>query len=261
VARYHGDNDELNLSFNFMPLHLRWEAAGWRRLIETVETELGSVGAWPTWVLSSHDAVRHRTRLGSEARARAAAVLLLTLRGTPFLYAGEELGLEQATIPPDRVVDPGGRDGCRAPIPWDGSGTHGWDGADPWLPWPPDPDTRNAEAQRADPASILHLYRRLLAARRASPALQHGAIALIDSPAGVLAYGRTAADDRRVIAVNTTGAAVSLPGLAASPSGRGSGEAAAVVQVASDGAGEGRAFTGRLGPDQAVILRPGGPAS
>ena len=75
--------------------------------------------AWPTWVLSNHDIPRHRTRLGgSEARARAAAVILLTQRGTPFLYAGEELGLEDAIVPPDRVVDPGGRDGCRAPIPW-----------------------------------------------------------------------------------------------------------------------------------------------
>ena len=74
--------------------------------------------AWPTWVLSNHDNVRHRTRYGSEAAARAAAVLLLGVRGTPFLYAGEELGLEDADVPPDRVVDPGGRDGCRAPVPW-----------------------------------------------------------------------------------------------------------------------------------------------
>src|SRR2546425_7451723 len=106
--------------------------------------------------------MRHRSRYGgSEARARAAAVLLLALRGTPFLYAGEELGLEDAEIPPDRVVDPGGRDGCRAPVPWDASAGHGWMG-EPWLPWPPEPGVRNVEAERADPASILHLYRRML---------------------------------------------------------------------------------------------------
>src|SRR5207249_6133321 len=115
----------------------------------------------------------HRSRYGgSEARARAAAVLLLTLKGTPFLYAGEELGLEDADIPPDREVDPGGRDGCRAPVPWDGEAGHGWGTAmEPWLPWPPEPERRNAAALRADDGSILHLYRRLLAARRASAAL------------------------------------------------------------------------------------------
>ena len=98
-------------------------------------------------MLSNHDNPRHRTRYGSEARARAAAVLLLTLRGTPFLYAGEELGLEDAVVPPERVVDPGGRDGCRAPIPWTAAPGHGWP-AEPWLPWPPEPDA----AQRRGPA-------------------------------------------------------------------------------------------------------------
>jgi alpha-glucosidase len=72
-------------------------------------------------VLSNHDNPRHRTRYGTEGRARAAAVLLLGLRGTPFLYAGEELGLADAEVPSERVLDPGGRDGCRAPLPWDDS--------------------------------------------------------------------------------------------------------------------------------------------
>ena len=70
-------------------------------------------------------------------------MLLLTLRGTPFLYAGEELGLEDAVVPEDRQVDPGGRDGCRAPIPWEPGPAHGWPTDDPWLPWPPDADARN----------------------------------------------------------------------------------------------------------------------
>jgi alpha-glucosidase len=247
VATYYGHDDELNLCFNFLPLHQPWTAAAWRALIPTVERELAAAGSWPTWVLSSHDAVRHRTRLGSEARARAAAVLLLSLRGTPFLYAGEELGLEDAVVPPDRVVDPGGRDGCRAPFPWDGSPTHGWPTADPWLPWPPEPDRRNAAALAADDASILHLYRRLLTARRASPALCRGELELLDAPDDVVAFRRTGDGDTRTVVVNFAGTAVDLPGI--------TGE----VETASDGRGEGRAFAGRLAGDTALVLRPGPP--
>jgi alpha-glucosidase len=92
VASYYGTGDELHLSFNFPPLYAPWEAGAWRERIDQTERELRPRDAWPTWVLSNHDNPRHRTRYGSEARARAAAVLLLTLRGTPFLYAGEELG-------------------------------------------------------------------------------------------------------------------------------------------------------------------------
>src|SRR5439155_26695533 len=193
VAEYYGHDDELHLAFNFPPLFAPWDASKWRHRIERTEHELGAVGAWPTWVLSNHDNSRHRTRYGgSEARARAAAVLLLTLRGTPFIYAGEELGLEDAVTPPDRVVDPGGRDGCRAPIPWDASDAHGWASADTWLPWPADASARSAETLRADDASILALYRRLLAARHASPALTTGDFTRLDSPEGVIAYERRA---------------------------------------------------------------------
>src|SRR5205814_10144547 len=110
-----------------------------RKRVDRVVEELDPRDAWHTWVLSNHDTPRHRTRYGgSEARARAASVLLLTLRGTPFLYQGEELGLADAEVPPERTVDPGGRDGVRAPIPWNPSSLPGRAG-DPWLPWPPEP--------------------------------------------------------------------------------------------------------------------------
>ena len=241
VAEYYGNNDELHLAFNFPPLFAPWDAAKWRHRIERTESELGRVAGWPTWVLSNHDNQRHRTRYGSEARARAAAVLLLTLRGTPTLYEGEELGLEDAIIPAERVVDPGGRDGCRAPIPWTISSPHGWDGAEPWLPFPPAPGERSVEALRADDASILHLYRRLLAARRASTALQFGALTLSDSPEGVLAYERTADSDRRVVLVNFTSDPKTI-------------SAGGTVEVSSTGRGEGQPFDGTLAPDQAVIL-------
>jgi alpha-glucosidase len=247
VATYYGDGDELHLAFNFPPLYARWRARDWRRQVEAVADQVDPVGGWPTWVLSNHDNPRHRSRYGTEPRARAAAVLLLGLRGTPFLYAGEELGLDDAEVPADRRLDPGGRDGCRAPLPWTRGDGHGW-GAEPWLPFPPEAGSRSVEAQREDPGSVLHLYRRLLAARRASPALALGDLALVSAPddRSVLAWTRTSGDDRRTVAVNftTEEQPVALAGDWS-------------VEVASDGAGEGAPFAGRLGPDQAVVLRPG----
>jgi alpha-glucosidase len=209
IAPYVGD-DELHLAFDFASLFVPWEAGAWRERIAHVESIMGD--RWPTWVFSNHDQPRIRTRLGgSEARARAALVMLLTLRGTPFLYAGEELGLEDAVVPPERVVDPGGRDGCRAPIPWTADDRHGWP-AEPWLPWPPEPSRRSVEAQRADPGSFLHLARAALAARRGSDALRRGGLRLVDdAPEGVLAWEREAGDDRRLVWVNLGPGAVELP--------------------------------------------------
>jgi len=243
VAPYYGDDDELHLAFNFAATHATWDDAVWRKRIARIEELLDPLGAWPSWVLSNHDISRHRTRHGgSEARARAAAVVLLTQRGTPFLYAGEELGLEDAIVPPDRVVDPGGRDGCRAPLPWTSAPDRGW-GEDPWLPFPPDAAARSVEAQRADPASILHLYRRLLRARRASAALAEGAQEMLPAPDGVLAWRRVAPDgDQRTLLVNMTTDEMTV-------------EVAGTVEVASDGVGEGEPFRGRLAADAAVILR------
>jgi alpha-glucosidase len=245
VAAYYGAGDELHLSFNFPPLYTPWDADRWRKQIEIAAAELDPIGAWPTWVLSNHDNPRHRSRYGGgEARARAAAVLLLGLRGTPFLYAGEELGLEDAVVPPDRVVDPGGRDGCRAPVPWTGAPDHGWGTGDPWLPWPPDAEHRNVEAQTTDPGSMLSLYRRLLAVRRGSPALQIGDQRLVDDVGpSVLAWERQHDDERLVVAVNFGASPCELVGIR----GR--------VLIATDGSPEGVPFRGRLEGDAAVIVR------
>ncbi len=247
VATYYGSGDELHLAFNFPPIYAPWKPDAWRQQIERVADELGPRDAWPTWVLSNHDNRRHRTRYGSEARARAAAVLLLGLRGTPFLYAGEELGLEDAVIPPGRKLDPGSRDGCRAPLPWDASPGHGWGPAEPWLPWPPDAGARSVAAQREDAGSILHLYRRLLVARRASPALRLGDQSVLAAPPGVVAWERRHGADRRVVLVHM----LSEPCEAKVPG-------AWIVELASDGRGEGRVFSGALGGEQAVVLRPAG---
>jgi alpha-glucosidase len=250
VAPYYGSAEapELHLAFNFPPLYAPWDAAAWRHRIDRVVTELDPRDAWPTWVLSNHDNPRHRTRYGSEAKARAAAVMLLTLRGTPFLYAGEELGLEDAVVPPEREVDPGGRDGARAPIPWTAEPDHGWAGGpEPWLPWPPDAGRgRDVASLRADPGSILHLYQRLLAARRASEALRLGSWAPVDGPPGTLAYLRESSDgaDRRTVVINfgKDQASLARPGW--------------VVEVASDGTGEGLPWSGTVNAEGAVLLRP-----
>ncbi|MGH9213329.1 MAG: alpha-amylase family glycosyl hydrolase [Acidimicrobiales bacterium] len=251
VAEYLGASaGELHLAFNFVPLFLGWEAAMWRDHLAMAARAHGDRGAWPTWVLSSHDIPRQRTRLGSEAAARAAAVVLLGLRGTPFLYAGEELGLEDAVVPPEQMEDPAGfRDGCRAPVPWDAGPTHGWTDRPPWLPWPPDPEGRNLVTLRDDPASIVHLYRRLLAVRRASPALRAGdQTMLVETPADVLAWERhePATGDRRVVAVS----------FADEPRSFSPGADSWSVEAVSDGVGEGKPFAGALAPHQAVVLRP-----
>jgi alpha-glucosidase len=198
-------------------------------------------------VLSNHDVVRHADRYGTEPRARAAAVLLLTLRGTPFLYAGEELGLLDAEIPPDRVVDPGGRDGCRAPIPWTSADGHGWV-AEPWLPFPPDAGLRSLEALRDDPSSILHLYRRLLSIRRASPALHAGDLTLLDAPEGIVAWDRAHGDDRRRIAINFTDREIPFEA---------SGWQVELSSIDEGDAGELHV----LRPDEAVVLSRPSPSS
>ncbi len=273
VAAYYGQGDELHLAFNFPPLFARWEQGAWTQCIEEAAAALEPLDAWPTWVLSNHDNPRHRTRYDragarrgedqdtsarrSEARARAAAVLLLTLRGTPFLYQGEELGLLDGVVPPERRVDPGGRDGCRSPVPWDGSPDHGWPtvgGADVWLPFPPESDRRNRLDQEADSSSVLYLYRRLIGLRHTSRALSLGALTMLDLADGVLGYERRAGDESYVVAINLTGGAVELVG-----SDRGVLDDRSVA-VASDGIDEGRPLSGSLRGDQAVVLGPVGRA-
>jgi len=252
VAGYIGtgpEGPELHLGFDFVPHYLEWAAEPWRTHLAQAEAALGRRQAWPTWALGSHDIVRIRSRLGSEAKARAAAVLLLGLRGTPFLYAGEELGLEDAVVPPELRQDPAGsRDGCRAPIPWDATPLHGWTSTTPWLPWPPEPDVRNAASLRDDPASIAHLYRRLLATRRDSPALRGGDVTFLPADdTDVLAWERHTVDGDRCIVALNFGSTTRAFAPAGGPW---------TLAVSTTGTGEATAFTGSLAPDEAVVLRP-----
>lgn len=250
MATYYGEpaagRPELHLSFNFSFLWSAFDADVLRRRITTTLGHLVPRGAWPTWALSNHDVPRHRTRYGgTEAAARAAATMVLTLPGTPFLYQGEELGLLDADIPPERVVDPGGRDGCRAPIPWDATPGHGWPDT-AWLPLAPEADERNPDTLRSEPDSILHLYRRLLAARREHRALSLGGFSWLDGPDEVLAYRRTHPDGDAVALVSTAAHEVDISALVGDlPRCR--------VVVATSAGWEGEALPATLPPYGALV--------
>jgi alpha-glucosidase len=242
VASYYGHSDELHLAFNFPPLHAPWRAEAWRVQIEQAESAFTPVGAWPTWVLSNHDTPRHRTRYGSERRARAAAVLLLSLRGTPFLYAGEELGLEDAVVEGPAIRDPGGRDGCRAPVPWTADADHGWGAAQPWLPFPPQSDSLNASSERAETGSMANLYRRLLDLRHRRECLRRGDIGLLATPPEVVGYIRRAGDDSLTVLVNFSDARQEISGFGGT------------VLLSTARSGDSEDWRGTLGPDEAVII-------
>ncbi|PSL00957.1 alpha-glucosidase [Murinocardiopsis flavida] len=221
VARYLRP-DELHQSFNFEYLTAPWDAAALRAVIDSSLAANGAVGAPSTWVLSNHDTVRHVTRYGGGAqglrRARAAALLMLALPGSAYLYQGEELGLPEVTdLPEEALQDPTwlrsgrterGRDGCRVPLPWSaGTAPFGFGAADsmPWLPVPPAWGALARGAQEADPGSTLSLYREALRLRReltAADTLSWGA-----APEDVLVVHRGAGF---VCAVNLGGDVVEL---------------------------------------------------
>ena len=255
VTYYGRALDEANLPFNFQLLQASWTAEELGRIIRDYEAALPP-GAWPNWVLSNHDRHRIASRVGP-AQAPNAAMLLLTLRGTPTIYYGDEIGLEQVPVPPDRVQDsweknePGlglGRDPCRTPMPWDASPNGGFTTGEPWLPLNGDWTTRNVASERADPASMFSLYRDLLALRRATPALSLGAYAEISAAEGVLAYERRHGEERIAVALNLTAEpkTVALPGDAAwSP----------LRSTLGTAPGQSRRGTLALGPDEGMVLR------
>jgi len=209
VAYYGVSLEGVQLPFNFQLLQAPWNARGIAQLIDEYEGKLPP-GGWPNWVLGNHDKPRIASRVGVD-QARVAAMLLLTLRGTPTLYYGDELGMSNVPIAPDRVHDPFeknvpglglGRDPCRTPMQWDGSVNAGFSTAEPWLPVSDDYTVVNVESEDADPESILTLYRRLLALRRAHPALSAGKYEPVAMTGHLLAYVREARQERFFVALN-----------------------------------------------------------
>jgi alpha-glucosidase len=223
LVRYYGNGrDELPLAFNFMFLWTSWDAAAFRTQVDRMEHMLPP-GAQPTYVLSSHDAPRYRTRfddpIWGEARARVAAMMLLTLRGTPFLYYGEEIGMRDVCVPPERICDPVGkrfpglgRDPERTPMQWTSAPGAGFTtAADPWLPIGEDAQTVNVARQLGDPRSHLTFYRRLVWFRKGAPALTRGTYRPLDGPPDTFVYLREHAEQRLLVALNFAGEARAVP--------------------------------------------------
>ena len=214
LMTYYGSasRPEVQLPFNFELIETPWTAAALHRAVAEYEAALPPDG-WPNWVLGNHDRPRIAQRVG-EAQARVAAMLLLTLRGTPTLYYSDELGLVDTPTPPGLVQDPRelrepgiglGRDPVRTPMPWDAGPNAGFSPGAPWLPLNADWPTRNVAAESADDASMLALHRRLLALRKARTALSLGDLTLLPLAGDVLAYARRSGDDAVLVVLNTGG--------------------------------------------------------
>jgi alpha-glucosidase len=249
LVAYYGRNGRgLQLPFNFQLLLLPWRADALEPAISRYESLVPEDG-WPNWVLGNHDQPRIATRVGT-AQARVAAVLLLTLRGTPTLYYGDEIGMADVDVPRDAQRDPQGlnggrsRDPSRTPMRWDGSPSGGFSSATPWLPIGPDLARVNVAAQRDDPDSLLTLYRRLLELRRAEPALSIGDCASMGAQGDAMSFVRDDGERRFLIALN----------LGPEPA-RYATEHRGRVLISTHAAGEGRHVGGtlELAPDEAFV--------
>ena len=252
MAYYGVDLTGFHLPFNFHLLSTPWQPTAVAALIEAYEAALPP-GAWPNWVLGNHDRSRLASRLGLR-QTRVAAMLLLTLRGTPTIYQGEEIGMMDVPIPPERVQDPWernvpglglGRDPERTPMQWDAGANAGFSAAEPWLPIAPDADTVNVAAQAADSTSTLALYQALTRLRRSEPALSVGDYRPGRADETVLTYERHHGGRRLIVTLNMSGQAQFLSGL---PAGR------LLVSTALDRAGEPTNGDLALMPDEGCVI-------
>jgi len=212
VVKYYGEQlDEIHLPFNFQLVTTStWEASTIRQIVNVYEAALPS-NAWPNWVLGNHDRPRIASRVGRE-QVRTAQMLLLTLRGTPTCYYGDELGMLNVPIPRELIHDPPGkvhpeysRDPERTPMQWDGSAHAGFCAPDvtPWLPVADDYQIYNVAVEQRDPRSFLMFARRLLELRRALPALVLGSYQSIEQEnVNCFVYLRQHDDQRYLIVLN-----------------------------------------------------------
>ena len=209
VAYYGHDLAGAHLPFNFALISTPWNAHAIAKLIDEYEAALPA-GAWPNWVLGNHDRQRIASRVGGD-QARVAAMLLLTLRGTPTLYYGDEIGMPQVEIAPDRVRDrweknvPGmgvGRDGCRTPMPWDSTLYAGFSPNEPWLPLSENAVQENVAAEQLNAASMLNLYRALIGLRRARPELALGTYKPASVADNLLVFEREYQGRKLLVALN-----------------------------------------------------------
>jgi alpha-glucosidase len=263
LAKYYGeDGDECHMPFNFHLLMTEWKARAVQGVIEAYEASL-SADKWPNWVLGNHDRHRVASRVGLD-QARNANMLLLTLRGTPTSYYGEELGMENVAIPPEFIQDPPavnmpeladkiGRDPERTPMQWSAAPNAGFSpqGVTTWLPVSPKYETVNVAVESADPTSMLSLYRALTSLRRAEPALHVGAYQTVEAAAeDILAYKRTSpAGDDFLVVLNFGDAAheVDLSAVAA--------KAQLEVSTGMQRSGTVSLASLAIGPNEGLVLR------
>jgi alpha-glucosidase len=220
IPFYGTGEDELHLAFNFLFVHAELDADEMRTIVEAIEAKLPA-GAWPVWTGSNHDAGRLATRWagGDEARARVALLMLLALRGTAFLYYGDEIGMPDVALDPAEALDPvphrtgdpsRNRDECRTPMQWTAEPSAGFTAnGSSWLPIG-DPRAHNVADQREDRGSILHLVRDLIGLRRERADLRDGSYATLPAPAGAWAWRR---GDDTAVALNLSDAAVEVEGV------------------------------------------------
>ncbi|MBL8097411.1 MAG: DUF3459 domain-containing protein [Anaerolineales bacterium] len=264
AVRYAGSG-RLHMAFNFDFLGTRWLPRLFMESIRNYDEGIAP-DAWPCYVLGNHDRDRLASRFGagpfSDARAKVAAALLLTQRGTPFVYYGDELGMVNTALSRDEILDPPGklywplyqgRDPERTPMQWTDEPYAGFSVSPPWLRVNPDHTRRNVVAQETDPSSVLNTYRALLRLRRQSEALRHGTVRfLIKRPVEGLAYLRETPGQSRLVALNFFGWAIDLKLDGALPANRWK----VVFSTATTDVPRIMGNRMRLQPFEAVILEP-----
>jgi alpha-glucosidase len=257
LMSFYGEDgvDELHLAFNFVFLLAQFDVETLAPIVARTEKLLPE-HAWPVWTLGNHDITRFPKRWagGDPDLARCLLMLLLTLRGTPVLYYGDELAMGETSVPPERVVDPeaardpeggSGRDGARTPMPWDDSPGLGFTaaGVEPWLPF--GDAVPNVAAERADPGSTLHLTRDLIALRRSEPDLLTGAYSQVRAAGSLWVYRR---GERHLVALNCGDEESEVP-------------ADGTVVLGTQRLRDGEAVDGRLvlAPREGAVVRLGRP--
>ena len=208
---YGSDKPRLHLPLNFALLDSEWNVLSLQAALDAYFNALPE-GGWPVWLIGGHDKQRVASRIG-QAQARVLAMLLLTLRGTPFFYMGDEIGKERSPVPHDRVQDPFeklvpghglGRDGERTPMRWDDGANGGFTAGEPWMPMHDQP-SRNVARLSRERGSILGLYRELIDLRRRHICLQEGDYRPLRTRDDVLSYERVHGAQRMLVALNISG--------------------------------------------------------
>jgi len=219
AARYLGEGENgIHLAFDFSLIFSRWSARAYYRAISDWYFRIPGQG-WPCTVLSNHDLFRHTNRFPFsrriEEKSRVAAFLLLTIRGTPFIYYGDEIGMRNARLERDQIRDPlgkkywplfKGRDKARTPMQWTSEENAGFTPGIPWLPVNRDHDERNVKSQDKDPGSLLNVYRSLIRLRQRYPALARGRwLPLLNGREGIIAFIRGRGEESLLVILNFSG--------------------------------------------------------